>query len=518
MARSEVSGSERVTPEGAVVSGTPDMAERTTVTVVLRPKSGSQAKVREFVALAPELRSYVAREAFAQAYGADPVDVAAVERFALAAGAIVLEADLARRSVVLEGTLGDLSAAFGARMFLYRAAGSVYRGRTGSLTVPVDLGDIVLGVFGLDERPQARAHFRRLFRPAAAPATSFTPPQVATAYGFPAGDGSGQTIALVELGGGFSQSDLTTYFTGLGISVPAVTSVDVDGGSNAPTGDPDSADAEVLLDIEVVGAVAPRAKIVVYFAPNTDQGFLDAVTTAIHDTANRPTILSISWGGPESSWTQQAFTNFDAAFADAATLGITVLVAAGDGGSSDGLTDGKAHVDFPASSPHVIACGGTRLTADAAGIDREVVWNDGASGGATGGGISDAFDLPVWQQKASVPPSVNRGGRIGRGVPDVAANADPQTGYTTYVDGSSGVIGGTSAVAPLLAALIARLNQTASKPLGFVNAVFYENASAFNDITSGNNGAYSAGPGWDACTGLGSPKGSALAAVFKPAS
>jgi kumamolisin len=157
------------------------------------------------------------------------------------------------------------------------------------------------------------------------------------------------------------------------------------------------------------------------------------------------------------------------------------------------------------------------LTLDAGTIGSEVVWNDGTSGGATGGGISDAFDLPAWQTNAHVPPSANAGGRVGRGVPDVAANADPQTGYTTYVDGSSGVIGGTSAVAPLFAALFARLNQQAPKPLGFVNATLYANPTAFNDITSGNNGAYAAGPGWDACTGLGSPKGSALATVFKTA-
>jgi kumamolisin len=516
MARSEVPGSERVTPERARLSGVPDMSERTSVTLVLRPRTGAQAKVREFVALAPELRAYVSRETFAQTYGADPADVAAVERFALSAGAIVLEASLARRSIVIEGTLGELALAFEAKMFTFTVGDVEFRGRTGALTVPAELGDIVLGIFGLDERPQARAHFRRLLRPAAAPATSFTPPEVAAAYGFPAGDGTGQTIALIELGGGFSQSDLTTYFSGLGVPAPAVTSVDVDGGSNAPTGDPNGADAEVFLDIEVVGSIVPAAKIVVYFAPNTDQGFLDAVTTAIHDTQNKPTIVSISWGGPESTWTQQAFTNFDAAFADAATLGVTVLVAAGDGGSSDGVNDGSAHVDFPASSPHVIACGGTRLTATGSTISSEVVWNDGASGGATGGGISDAFDLPAWQQKAKVPPSANAGARVGRGVPDVAANADPQTGYTTFVDGSSGVIGGTSAVAPLIAALVARLNQQASKPLGFINAVLYANATAFNDITSGNNGAYKAGPGWDACTGLGSPKGASLAALFKP--
>jgi len=195
---------------------------------------------------------------------------------------------------------------------------------------------------------------------------------------------------------------------------------------------------------------------------------------------------------------------------------VTVLVAAGDDGSSDGVDDGNAHVDFPASSPHVLACGGTRLSASGATISSEVVWNGGASDGATGGGISDVFGLPVWQQSAKVPPSANSGGRVGRGVPDVAGDADPQTGYDTIVDGSSGVIGGTSAVAPLWAALVARLNQHAQQPAGFLNATLYANPGAFNDITSGNNGAYAAGPGWDACTGLGSPNGPRLAALLDP--
>jgi kumamolisin len=493
------------------------MNERTSVTIVVRPKAATRVKASRLAALAPARRTYVDREDFARTYGADPVDVAAVERFALDAGAIVLDADLARRSVVIEGTLASLAAAFEAKLSIFEAGGTKYRGRTGVLTVPSALADVVVGVFGLDERPQARAHFRRLLRPATAASASFTPPQVAQAYDFPSGDGTGQTIALIELGGGFAQSDLDTYFSGLGIATPKVTSVGVDGAANAPTGDPNSADAEVLLDIEVAGSIAPGANIVVYFAPNTDQGFLDAVTTAIHDAQNAPHIVSISWGGPESSWTAQSFTNFDAAFTDAGTLGVTVLVAAGDGGSSDGLSDGSAHVDFPASSPHVLACGGTRLTANGAKIVSEVVWNDGASGGATGGGVSDAFGLPAWQQGAKVPPSVNSGGRVGRGVPDVAGDADPDTGYDTYVDGTSGVIGGTSAVAPLWAALVARLNQHATQPLGFVNPTLYANGAAFHDITSGNNGAYSAGPGWDACTGLGSPNGTALAALFASA-
>jgi kumamolisin len=296
-----------------------------------------------------------------------------------------------------------------------------------------------------------------------------------------------------------------------------VSSVSVDGAANAPTGDPNSADGEVALDIEVAGALAPGAKIVAYFGPNTDQGFLDAITTAIHDTTNAPSIVSISWGGPESTWTAQALSSFDAAFADAATLGITVCVAAGDNGSSDGVTDGEAHVDFPASSPHVLACGGTSLAASGATIESETVWNDGSQGGATGGGISGTFGLPAWQQNAGVPPSVNPGAPVGRGVPDVAGNADPQTGYVTLVDGQSGVIGGTSAVAPLWAALTALLNEQSGASLGFLNAQLYAQTTSLNDITVGNNGAYSAGPGWDACTGLGSPNGTLLAASLSPA-
>lgn len=339
--------------------------------------------------------------------------------------------------------------------------------------------------------------------------------QVARAYDFPSGvDGTGQTVGLIELGGGFVQSDLDTYFSSLGLTSPKVTAVSVDGGANTPAGDPSSADGEVMLDIEVVGAIAPGAAIAVYFAPNTDRGFLDAITTAIHDTVNKPSILSISWGGPESSYTQQSTQGFDAAFADAVTLGIAVLAAAGDNGSSDGSSDGVAHVDFPASSPQVTGCGGTTLTLAGTAIGSESVWNDGASGGATGGGISDVFALPAYQASAGVPPSVNAGNRVGRGVPDVAGDADPQTGYVTRVDGTNGVVGGTSAVAPLWAALVALGNQRSGKPLGFLNTALYANAAAFHDITNGTNGAYSAVPGWDACTGLGTPDGVKIIAAL----
>jgi kumamolisin len=349
---------------------------------------------------------------------------------------------------------------------------------------------------------------------------SYTPLQVAQFYGYPANaDGTGDCIALIELGGGYTTADLSAYWKQLGLTkTPTVSAVGVGGGSNQPTGNANGPDGEVMLDIEVAGAIANGAKIVAYFAENTDAGFLNAITTAAHDSTNHPSIISISWGGPESSWTQQAMTSMDEAFQAAAAMGVTVTVAAGDNGSTDGVSDGQNHVDFPASSPNVLACGGTKLVGSNGEITSEVVWNEQANGeGATGGGVSVVFPLPSWQSAASVPPSANPGGKVGRGVPDVAGDADPTTGYVTRVDGKPDVIGGTSAVAPLWAGLVALINQSVGQPVGFVNALLYQAGDPsgdFNDITSGNNGAYAARPGWDACTGLGSPVGSKIAGIF----
>jgi kumamolisin len=255
----------------------------------------------------------------------------------------------------------------------------------------------------------------------------------------------------------------------------------------------------------------------VYFTPNTDQGFLDAITTAVHDAANKPSVISISWGGPESSWTAQSMTAMDEACQSASALGITITVAAGDDGSTDGGTGNN--VDFPASSPHVLACGGTNLDANGATIVSEVVWNELANNeGATGGGVSNVFALPSWQTKVQVPAAMTSTG--GRGVPDVAGDADPTTGYTIRVDGQTMVIGGTSAVAPLWAGLVAVANQQLGTQVGLIQPAIYaaKAASAFNDITQGNNGAFSAGPGWDACSGLGSPIAGKLIPLLAPAS
>ncbi|MGX7681922.1 S53 family peptidase [Jatrophihabitans sp. DSM 45814] len=500
---------------------------RVEATLILRRR----AEVPESVLAEP-----ISAEDFAASYGADPADVELVTRTLERLGAEVIEVDEASRRVRVAGAAGVLSQIFGTSLQQVSgpdAAGgtATFRQRTGALSVPAELDGVVTAVLGLDDRPQSRTQFR--IAPAADTSVSYTPLELGTIYRFPEGsDGTGQTIAIIELGGGFAQSDLDAYFAGLGITGPKVTAVGVDGAQNQPGQDPNGADGEVLLDIEVAGALAPGAEIVVYFAPNTDAGFVDAVSQAAHAQPT-PAAISISWGQSEDEWTAQARGAFDDALVDAAALGVTVTVAAGDDGSTDRATDGRSHVDFPAASPHALACGGTRLQADGktGAVTAETVWNNGPGKGATGGGVSDTFAVPTWQQHVGVPVAANETSSkpgaddlaswAGRGVPDVAANADPRTGYRVRVDGKDLVIGGTSAVAPLWAALIARLAQSTGRKLGLLQPALYGTTAAgsvapgFRDVTDGNNGAYPAGPGWDACTGLGVPDGTRLLASLQ---
>ena len=522
--RVPVPGSERAPVEGARPTGAVPGDEHVEVTVVVRYHAGSKplGSTAKFGVPAPGERKYLTREQLAEASGADPADMHKVEEFAADHGLTVLDSDAARRTVSLAGTAAQMSEAFGVTLERYEHADGAYRGRTGAVHIPPELADIVEAVLGLDDRPAASPHLRvgipvgdRAADPRAV-AASFTPVQLADLYDFPDGaDGTGQCIAIIELGGGYKTADLKAYFKSLGLKMPKVTAIGVDGGKNAPTGNPNSADGEVALDIEVAGAVAPGAQLAVYFAPNTDRGFLDAITTALHDAKRKPSVISISWGGAEANWTAQSLAQFDAAFASAAALGVTILCAAGDDGSNDSMTDGKAHADFPSSSPHVTACGGTRLDVTNGTIHDEIVWNNPGHG-STGGGVSDTFPVPSWQ-KGKVPKSANPGHRAGRAIPDLAADADPATGYKVIVDGSSGVFGGTSAVAPLIAGLIARINQAEGQSAGFLNPILYAKANstkAFVDITSGTNGAYHATKGWDACSGWGRPIGTNVEAAL----
>jgi kumamolisin len=552
----QLAGSERASLPDVTDTAPLDTQQRAEITLVLRRR----AELPEEIVAGPTVLS---TDELAEQYGADPADVDLVRRELGSRGLQVTAVHLGSRRVKVAGTLGDLSSAFGTTLRQVASRGPSGRGRVehryreGPLYLPAALDGIVTAVLGLDTRPQAQPRFRTASDAAAAQGTSYPPNQVADIYHFPAGTtGAGQTVAVIELGGGFTTSDLDAYFGSLGIATPSVTAASVDGASNNP-GDTSGASVEVNLDIDVIGAAAPGAAQVVYFAPNNgDQGFVDAISDAAHATP-APIAISISWGQSEDSWTSQGMSAMNQAMSDAAALGITVCAAAGDSGSSDGVNDGQVHVDFPASSPYALGCGGTKLLADPAtgAVSSEVVWNELASNeGAGGGGVSDQFAVPTWQADAGVParaaaqpaaaggaaapaaaasnadamasehrkhgpPGGGPGGSSSagrRGVPDVAGNADPVTGYQIYQGGQAQVVGGTSAVAPLWSALIARLAQATGKRFGLIQPLLYAGVSpgtdvpGCRDITSGDNGAYPAGPGWDACTGLGVPDGTAL--------
>ncbi len=516
-----IPGSEREPAPGSTRVRPVDPKEPVQATVMLRARKRPKGvKTLERLIASGERLS---RSQYEARYGADAQDLKKVQRFARAHKLKISSVNRGARTMMLSGPVAAFSKAFQVDLAHYESPQGAYRGRTGPVFIPAALKGVILGVHGLDNRPHARPHFRLATSArgaaqprAAAQSVSYTPLQVAQCYDFPSGvSGQGQTIGIIELGGGFTQSDLSSYFNSLGITpAPRVTAVSVDGAENQPTGSTNGPDTEVMLDIEVAGAVAPGANIVVYFAPNTDAGFLDAINQAVGDKQNNPSVISISWGGPESTYTSQSLQSYNSALQSAAAVGVSVCIAAGDNGSTDGVTDGLQHVDFPASSPYALACGGTHLIASGSAITTENVWNDQPSDGATGGGISATFPLPSWQSGANVPPSVNPGSFVGRGLPDVSGDADPDTGYQVEVDGSNTVVGGTSAVAPLWAGLIARFNSGLKSSVGYLNPTIYQQLAAaagtFHDITSGNNGAYQAGAGWDAYSGWGSPNGAAI--------
>jgi kumamolisin len=540
-----VSGSKKVPVQGAkaVAPAPPD--ERFEVTLRLRPKK-QLPKRADLLKLSTKPIPQLTQEQFENLYGADSKDIAKIRTFADANGLAVVRESPARRTVILSGTVANFNKAFGVNLKTYAYADGTYRGRTGFVKVPSAVASIVEGVFGLDNRPVARRHRSAAPRAAAGVdgARPFSAVEVARLYSFPTGvDGSGQTIGIIELGGGYRPEDLDSYFGSLNLPTPTVIPVSVDGGSNSPS-TADSDDSEVVLDIEVAGAVAPGAKIVVYFAPNdaASNGFLDALTKAVHDTDNQPSVISISWGGPEQITTSGFQQQFDQTLQAAALLGITVCVASGDNGAADigpRVWDGLAHVDFPSSSAFALACGGTRLIAAGSSISAESVWNQGqadlsqgqdGSFGSGGGGISDVFPLPGYQQQAGVPTSVNPGGRIGRGVPDVTGAGDPDTGYNIVVDNQKFPEGGTSAVAPLWAGLIALINQKLNGRVGFINPQLYAlpaGSGALRNVSNGDNRVsfqqfasvgYDAGPGWSACAGLGSPDGTILSNLLSVSS
>ena len=430
--------------------------------------------------------------------------------------------------------------------------------------MPKALGKIVESVLGLDNRRAVRPHCsasggvrtgaptRHNSPPAGA--SPLTPPQVATLYNFPTNNATGQTVAILEFGGGYAKSDITKFLQPLGITTPSIVDQSVDGGSNSPNGSINNVpafannnDVEVTLDIDVVASVAVGANIVVYFAPNNDQAFADAVSQAVHDTTHAPTVITCSWGGSEDGWSGSARSSMVTALNDAAVLGVTVFFASGDDGADDGVGNGKAHIDYPGAEYGGICCGGTYIANVSSGATfTEGTWNDI---GTTGGGVSDVYAPPAWQANIGVPKSANDGTTVGRGVPDISGNASPFSGYNLILYGTPtttlattsgpqagftyGTIAGTSAVAPLYAALLALIEAKIGEPLGYLTPLLYalQNAGPFVDINDGANNEWTNPPqatppypatpfytcvaGWDACTGIGRLNGGALLSAFQ---
>jgi kumamolisin len=576
--------------------GPADPNKQIEITIKLRrKKEAGLPTLDEFVA---GKRAKLTRQQLADDYGSTREDAHTVQQWAAQHDLSVTAVHPGKREMHLTGSIAAMSRAFGVKLSKYRHARTKteFRCPEGEIHIPQSLQPIVRGVFGLDTMPVVVRHGLRVARKAAAadPKTqfkgSFYPNEVSKLYNFPPTQGDGQRVAVLEFGGGFDQSVLADYFTkNIGLETPPTVNPILIGSAQMDVND--GATGEVYLDIEVIGAMAPQTTIDVYFAAFTGQGFLNSIQHAVQN--DDYAAVSISYGLDEDAtgtaqnpgW-EMLNQNVDEAFRDAAAVGIPLFISSGDQGSGSQrgflnpdtpeeeeitVYSTAAHAGYPASSPYATAVGGTMLYAENGAITHEVVWNELGDvqqgsfyivdatgtklveqqgkyylGGATGGGVSDRYKtVPSYQSNAGVhPQAANNGAGTGRGIPDVAGNAGAGTGYLVSQPPNSQVaiapVGGTSAAAPMWAALMACVRESVSAslngnvPVFFLNDFIYAagKSSAFRDIVGGqkityNSGgamirgaftavgnnrstgvnAYSAQKGYDLCTGWGTPNG-----------
>ncbi|MBV9233099.1 MAG: hypothetical protein JO030_03570 [Candidatus Eremiobacteraeota bacterium] len=472
------------------------------LTAWLRPKAGGEldaARAAALGATVPSKRAYADRAKLRDATTFDAGDVAQVEAYCKKFGLEIV--DTHWRSVVLHGTIDNCVAAFGATAAIYQLDDARrFRHRSDALHAPPEIAAILRGVFGIHQWP--RSHAIGSLHGHTAPLSI---EDVQSRYAFPDSDASGQTVAILQLRGTFKADDFakSAQLHGIPVTLPTIKRVD---NAELTHGIETAKDVESAIDTQIVAALAPGARIVVYAAPDDERGVLDAIRTALFDEENRASILSISFGFPEYLWTPAALTILNELFTAAALLGVSVFCASGDNGAEN--DDGTPHVLAPASSPFAHACGGTQIGTDTAETD-EIAWEK------TGGGFSERFQLPQWQIGVDAAADAYGAAR-GRGVPDVAGNAMP--GYPIVFESTSLAAGGTSAVAPMWSALAARLNASLGTPIGFFAPLLYGNAAQlFRDVTSGGNGVYRSGAGWNACTGLGVPIGTAIQTTLRAA-
>lgn len=501
-------------PRLAGVACAPVVGGREPLTLTLRVRSRRPHSLKVVDDVIEGREAPLSHQALHERFGADPRDVALVERWARREGLHVLARDPARRAVDVRGPASRMAELFRARLVRYRSGEATWMSRVGSLRLPASLAGVVNGVFGFDQCPLTRHGASPLAVETRrhSPNRAFTAPQLARWYEYPNADGKGQTIGVIALGGGYRESDLRAYFKRLKLPQPRFTAVSVLGARNNPSGRSAQMDGEVAGDIQTVGALVPGAHVVVYFAPNTERGFLAAVAHAVHDEKWRPSVLSISWGRNEMHWSRRMLRVFDQVLMEAALLGITVCCSSGDTGEMADSLDRIPHVCFPAASPWVVACGGTSLATRRAGRIMECAWSNKT--GASGSGTSALCVRPRWQGRSS------KASHVGRRIPDVAANADPDSPYRVYVNGAWHVGAGTSAAAPMWAGLVARVNQIRGERIGLLTPALYGHAGALvkhramRRVPVSHGRAAPPGTGWAPHTGLGVPHGTHLINVL----
>jgi kumamolisin len=440
-----------------------------------------------------------------------------LRRFAKQQRMRLLAVDIAARCVTLAAKASVVERVFATKLKASDHAGVRRHHPGGKVRMPDQLARIVHTVVGLDTRPPRGEGLRN--HAVAAGGNGLRPSEMARLYGLTTpGRGAGQCIAIIEPAGGYDRQDVKKACDAMHVPMPQIDEINVGAGHNAPGVDA-RADEEVALDIQVVAGVAPQASIVVYFTELNEPGLVAGLCRAVHGPEH-PNVIVITWGEPEVFWPKEARVALDVVLQDAFRLGITVLATAGDDLARERMDGGKVYVNYPASSPYVLGCGGTQIQLDPSqtAIADEVVWNDLGRRG-TGGGVSEIYGVPAFQTGAHLPGSLNDG-KPGRGVPDVAAAAAQLNGYRIFLKGAEVVLSGTSAVAPLWGAFVALLNEQRGASLGFLNDRLYQSPGLLKVITSGDNIdaesglGYAAGDGWSACTGLGSPKGPAIIAAL----
>lgn len=514
-----LAGSERAKPRGTFLRDAPGDTP-IEITITLRPKAPLPAVVDPY---APPMTL----EQIEAQHGASEADAELVENTLHSYGLETVERSLGARSLTMRGTVAQVEAAFGTKLALYRSDEyGEFRGREGDLKVPGAIQHVVTGVFGLDTRKVARRR-RKSQRAAAAAGTNqgMMPTDLARMYGFGSATAAGQTVGILEFGGAYIPGDLNLFCRNVGIAMPTVSA------TGPQTGPQDEATGEVMMDIQIAAAMARGANINVYFAHFTQKGWVNLLQNIVHGPGAKPNVISISYGVAEASksFSENGMKVIDGYFNELAQMGITICVSAGDDGCGSIIFDGSDNANFPATSPNVLAVGGTMLDANGS----EVTWweqpgrrfnEDGSTtgGGSTGGGTSMVFPRPAWQTVNTA--SLNDGSTQFRCVPDVSALAGPPF-YFLILNEQVAPDGGTSASAPMWASVIACLKQ-AGKTFGFLPPVFYGSDGAggtvgsalLQDITQGSNASnppsegYQAGPGYDAVTGWGTPNVQAMIA------